>query len=356
MKKKILMVCESFGGGVFAYVSQLCNDMVEDFDIYLAYSIRPQTPKNYKDFLDSRIHLIKINDFELSTNILKDVEIIRELRKIEKEINPDIIHLHSSIAGGIGRLAFNSKSKNIVYTPHGYAFILMEPSIKTKFYKTFERILGKKSNSITLTCSKSEDKVASTLTRRHTYIETGINLRKLSISLKNLEIWDNKGKFTVYTLGRITGQKQPQIFNEVAKLVPEATFLWIGDGEKRNLLTASNIKVTGWKSRSEALSIAKGANAYILCSRGEAIAESLIENMYIKKLSLVSNVMGNVSVIHNGINGFICDTPKEYAIRIREAMKNNPTRLIKNAYNDVLDIYNSEVMKEKYLKFYKKLV
>lgn len=24
-KKKILMVCEAFGGGVFTYVSQLCN-------------------------------------------------------------------------------------------------------------------------------------------------------------------------------------------------------------------------------------------------------------------------------------------------------------------------------------------
>lgn len=26
-KKKILMVCEAFGGGVFTYVSQLCNDI-----------------------------------------------------------------------------------------------------------------------------------------------------------------------------------------------------------------------------------------------------------------------------------------------------------------------------------------
>ena len=49
IKKKILMVCEAFGGGVFTYVSQLCNDMADDFDVYLAYSLRPQTPKNYRD-------------------------------------------------------------------------------------------------------------------------------------------------------------------------------------------------------------------------------------------------------------------------------------------------------------------
>ncbi len=30
------------------------------------------------------------------------MKVIRELRAIEKKIHPDIIHLHSSIAGGIG--------------------------------------------------------------------------------------------------------------------------------------------------------------------------------------------------------------------------------------------------------------
>ncbi len=70
MKKKILMVCESFGGGVFSYVSQLCNDMVEEFDIYLAYAIRPQTPDNYKEFLDDRIKLIEIKKFGNLKNLI----------------------------------------------------------------------------------------------------------------------------------------------------------------------------------------------------------------------------------------------------------------------------------------------
>jgi hypothetical protein len=34
-KPKIMMVCEAFGGGVYAYVRQLCNDMVDDFDVTL---------------------------------------------------------------------------------------------------------------------------------------------------------------------------------------------------------------------------------------------------------------------------------------------------------------------------------
>lgn len=85
----------------------------------------------------------------------------------------------------------------------------------------------------------------------------------------------------------------------------------VGNGELENELTAPNIEVTGWKPRKEALAMAKGADAFILCSLGEAIAMSLIENMYIKKLILVSNTMGNKSVINDGVNGYVCNTAEE---------------------------------------------
>ena len=105
-KKRILMVCEAFGGGVFTYVSQLCNDMVDEFDVYLAYSLRPQTPKNYTDFLDQRVHLIEMENVGVKglTNLKSDIAAIKELRQIEKDVQPDVIHLHSSVAGGLGRL------------------------------------------------------------------------------------------------------------------------------------------------------------------------------------------------------------------------------------------------------------
>lgn len=355
--KKILMVCEAFGGGVFTYVSQLCNDMVDDFEVYLAYSIRPQTPENYKDFLDKRVHLIEVKNFSSKSliNIANDMKVIKELRLIENKVQPDVIHLHSSVAGGIGRLAFKGKNNTVVYTPHGYAHILMGSGAKCKMYGIMESILGKLSNAITLTCCESEDEVAKGLTKRTAYIETGVNLADLSASLDGIEPIKNE-KFTVFTLGRACVQKQPQLFNQIAELVPEARFIWIGNGELENELTAPNMEVTGWKPRKEALAMAKGADAFILCSLGEAIAMSLIENMYIKKLILVSNVMGNKSVIHDGVNGYVCDKAEDYAKRIKSAMKKFPSELPERAYQDVLEIYNTEVMKKKYIKFYNNVI
>lgn len=352
--KKILMVCESFGGGVFTYVSQLCNDMADNFDIYLAYSVRPQTPKNYKEFLDRKINLIEVKSFGTLKNITNDVKVIKELRQIEKKIQPDIIHLHSSIAGGIGRIAFSGKTNAVIYTPHGYAHILLGRSKQTTIYAIMEKILGR-TNSMTLTCCESEEEVAKTLCKRTTYIETGINLDDLSASLDGIEFVENE-KFTVFTLGRVCIQKQPKLFNQIAQLVPDARFVWIGSGELEDQLVAPNIEVTGWKSRKEALAMAKGADIYILCSFGEAIAMSLIENMFIKKLCLVSNTMGNKSVIKNNINGYLCEKAEDYASKIIEAMKYFPSEIAERAYKDVLNIYNTEVMKKKYINFYNDVI
>lgn len=354
--KRILMVCEAFGGGVFTYVSQLCNDMIDNFDVFLVYSLRPQTPKNYKEFINPQVHLIQIEGFsgkEL-TRISNNFKVIKELRKIEEKVKPDIIHLHSSVAGGIGRLAFKGKSNTVVYTPHGYAHILMGSGTRCKMYGVMESILGRISKAITLTCCESEDEIAKGLTKRTAYIETGINLIDLSKYLDEIKPMKS-GKFTVFTLGRVCIQKQPQLFNRIAELVPEASFIWIGSGEMEEQLTAPNIEVTGWKPRKEALAMAKGADVFILCSLGEAIAMSLIENMYIKKLILVSDVMGNKSVIRDGVNGYVCKAADDYAQRIKAAMKDFPVKLPERAYQDVLKIYNTEVMKKKYIEFYESL-
>lgn len=352
--KRIMMVCEAFGGGVFAYVSQLCNDMVPHFEVYLVFAVRPQTPADYRSQLDSRIRLIELEDFGNLTNPLSIMKTVRQLREIKTKVNPDLIHLHSSIAGGIGRIAFDGKDCPVVYTPHGYAHILLGPGIKSGIYHAFEKCLGKR-DAITLTCCESEDEVAKSLSKRTAYIETGLNIKSLSDALSRIKPTTNR-RFTVFTLGRVCAQKQPKVFNRIAELVPEAEFFWIGGGELEDELRAANLTVTGWKPRNEALAIAKGADVFILCSLGEAIAMSLIENMFIGKLVLVSDVMGNRSVVRDGENGYVCTTPESYAARIREAMSDFPYSLAERAHNDVLDIYNTEAMAAKYIEFYSSCV
>jgi glycosyltransferase involved in cell wall biosynthesis len=70
------------------------------------------------DILSDRIRKVKIKSLLRSINLIKDLIVILQLRKIYRQYKPDIIHLHSSKMGLLGRLAF-PKSK-IVYTVHGF--------------------------------------------------------------------------------------------------------------------------------------------------------------------------------------------------------------------------------------------
>ncbi|MBM6776921.1 glycosyltransferase [Collinsella tanakaei] len=352
---RVLMISEAFGSGVYAYINQLCNTLCSEFEIYVLYSgARKETPKDCCERFDPRVRLIRFDGLSDLQSPMRIRKAIGEIRRIAKKIDPHIVHLHSSIAGALGRIALRNSGYKLVYTPHGYSFILQGECLKSRIYYLIEKVLGR-IDAITLACCESEGKVALSLTKQATWIETGIDLDRFNRETAGIEI--EKGlNFTVFTLGRICVQKQPALFNRIAELVPEANFVWIGDGELRKKLTADNITVTGWKPREEALSLAKKADAFILCSLGEAIAMSLLENMSLGKLVLVSNVVGNKSVIRDGVNGYVCSSAEEYAMRIRQSMRDFPTALPAAALKDIETIYNLQTMAKRFSLFYRDLV
>ena len=69
-----------------------------------------------------------------------------------------------------------------------------------------------------------------------------------------------------------------------------------------------------------------------------------------KKLCVVNNVIGNRDVIHNGKNGFVCDNVDDFVAAIASA--GDQSEYIDNAYQDVLNKYNTKVMAASYSKIY----
>lgn len=352
-KKKILFVVEAMGGGVFTYIVDLANELSINYDVYIAYATRRQTPANFKTYFNSNIKLIEVKNFRRSINPLKDLKAFFEIKKIAKEIQPNIIHLHSSKAGVLGRLAFDGSKTPLFYTPHGYSFLMQNNSIvKRSIYKAIEYICAQK-KCMTISCSKGEHLETLKLTNNATYVNNGININDLQNSISKLQKKDNaKHIFTVFTLGRICFQKNPELFNKIASALPNIKFLWIGDGELRHQLTASNIEITGWTDRKSALKQSMNGDIFILTSRWEGLPISLLEAMYMKKLCIVSNVIGNRDVIHNKINGYVCNTANEFIQAIKNYVRNHDSALIDNAHSDIFKIYNTKEMYLRYIKIY----
>lgn len=356
--KKVLHIVESFGSGVFSFLVDLINETNKDFEIIVAYGKREETPKNFREYFNNNIKFIKIENFTRSINVKKDIKALIEIKKIIKEEKPDIVHLHSSKAGVLGRLAINGNKVKMFYNPHGFSFLKQDDlKLKRTIYWIIEKVTANFNKNCTIIgCSSGEYIEAKKLNRNSMCINNGINVENLKKETEKLEKrkidYEN---LKICTVGRISYQKNPKIFNELAKEFPNIQFTWIGDGELRKNLTSSNIKVTGWKDKKELIEIVNNSDIFILPSLWEGLPISLLEAMALKKICIVSNVIGNRDVIRNEYNGFVCNDFENFKTIIQNIQndKYDLIRISENAYNDIVNIYNAETMSKQYLKVYK---
>ncbi|WP_337740147.1 glycosyltransferase [Fructilactobacillus sanfranciscensis] len=170
--------------------------------------------------------------------------------------------------------------------------------------------------------------------------------------LNNQDSNKNKSK-VVFTIGRISTQKGPKVFNKIAESLPNTKFVWIGNGELRSQLTSPNIEVTGWKNRSEALKLASKYGIFLLTSKWEGLPISLLESMCMKKVCVVSNVSGNNNVIVNKENGYLCNSIDDYVNAIKRILVDTPNNIVNSAYNDIMTHYNSNIMVKEYANIYR---
>lgn len=351
MNKKVMHIVEGFGGGVFTFLVDLINSTSEDYDIILVCAIRPQTPKDYKKYFDKNIKIIELNNACRNISLFKDLKLFFEIKQIISKNKPDIVHLHSSKAGFLGRLVCNDRKLKVFYNPHGYSFLKQDESKwKKNIYKMLEYLASKKCGKI-VAVSDGEYEEALKLSKNSVLINNGIDISKLP-KLKNKET--DIRNIKVCTIGRITYQKNPKVFNDIAKIFPNLKFTWIGDGEMMEVLTANNINITGWINKDEALRIMNDSDIFILSSLWEGLPIALLEAMYYKKICIVSNCIGNKDVIINGFNGFIANDIDEFISKIKDIINGNIdiSFIQNNANNDILLKYNFELVKKKYKDIY----
>ena len=142
------------------------------------------------------------------------------------------------------------------------------------------------------------------------------------------------------------------MFNEIAKNFPNIQFTWIGDGELRSELTSKNITITGWLERKDVLKELNNNDIFILTSLWEGLPISLLEAMYMKKICIVSDVIGTRDVIDNNYSGFICNSAEEFKEVISKINLYNYENIIRRAYIEILKKYNIKTECEKYNKIY----
>jgi len=359
--KKIVYIVESFGAGVYTFLTELSNSIIDNYEVVIIYSARKETPENFKNDFDPKIKFIQI-DMCRGLNPYKNVKALVKLKKILKKENPDIIHLHSSKAGFLGRIACYANRFNmekVFYNPHGFSFLQQnESKLKRKLFYGLERFASKL-GGYTVGCSFGEYEEALKISKKCININNGIDTSKIDKIIKenNLSSIKSKrnNKLKIGTVGRICYQKNPELFNAIAKFFTEYDFIWIGDGELKDKLVADNVKITGWSERKEVIKELLNVDIFILTSFWEGLSISLLEAMCLGKPVIVSNVTGNKDVVYNNTNGYLANDLNDYIKAINYITLNNIILDIKfkeKVRANIIDEYEQKQMVKKYIDLY----
>ena len=349
---KLLCVCESMATGIFFFLNSLLNQLCEDYEIVIVYAERYETPKDIREQFDPRIKLIKMDTFRRGMDPKMIHASQRELRKIIKQEKPDIIHLNSSMAGIVGRLAAAGSGIPVLYTPHLFSF--MQPSfsrLKRWIFYTAEWCLARLGGTI-IGVSESEYQAATKLTRRAGYINNCIDVALPPP--KPTAHCPGEG-LKSGTSGRILPQKCPQRYAQLAKLIPEDEIQWIGDGELRTVLQGlDNVKVLGWMSRADALEAVRKLDVFFLLSDSEGLSISLLEAMEAGTVCVASDIDANRQLLTNGVNGFLVKSVEEAATVMEQIRwhKVDVDAIRQAAYATVCSEYNLDIMVKSYATVY----
>tara|TARA_B100000029_G_scaffold512833_1_gene610594 strand:- start:178 stop:1200 length:1023 start_codon:yes stop_codon:yes gene_type:complete len=262
---RILHVTESLGGGVTTAINSYVSNS-RQFKHFLLASARDSDCTGEENF----------SGFENIKLVPRKLVSLFFLKSLVKEVEPDIIHVHSSYAGLIFRVLFNKKVIPVVYTPHGFSFLRDDHWLAKKIYYFVENILSYRT-SVVAGCSKNEADIAL-------HFSSGVKVHELVNVCESIDVIVKSTRrddcLTVGMVGRIAKQKDYFFFAELAqKMGKICRFKWIGGGDERsvNVLEAAGVEVTGWIPRKEVLEHLVSLDVYFHSAAWDGFPMSVLE-------------------------------------------------------------------------------
>lgn len=323
---KIVHVSETLATGVLSIISALVTEQARAGHevIVIGSSLRSDTPADWRARFPGSVRVI---DFPMPQAIgLQDLSCALALRRLLKTIGPDALHLHSSKAGAIGRLAHWGLPGRVVYQPHGFSFLRVDVSrFKQSIFGAIEMVLALLPGQI-VACSQGEALASRRFLawRKVHVVPNGIALHGALNEAACVEDTAlTRGAATlpiVGTCGRISPQKRPEFFAEVARLLAgRCEFRWVGGGdhpEGEKALRAAGVMLLGWRTRDEVMKDLQVLDVYVQTSAWEGMPVSVMEAMACGLPCVVTDIPGNRDLVAPVDPDSVVDTPARMAERI----------------------------------------
>jgi glycosyltransferase involved in cell wall biosynthesis len=231
----------------------------------------------------------------------------------------DIIHLHSSKAGFLGRLAARIAgiSANVVYTPHGLSFLGDQPPARRRLYMALERFAGRLGGQIIAVSPGEREHILRARLApadRVVCIECGLPPIRLPAgydrAAKRRALGQAGEAPLIGTVARLSAQKNPFIFLEAAARVlrnlPDARFVWCGGGELADAVQgrAQELGIAGacrfLGHRDDSHEILAALDLFWLTSDYEGWPLAALEAMSLHVPVIATDVVGTRDMLRGG--------------------------------------------------------
>ncbi len=377
-KKKILyIITKSNYGGAQRYIYDLATNLPEALDTIVAFGgtgkkdAKPGTLQTKLNKKNIKTVLIKnfMRDMSLKNDILAFFEII----KIIKKEKPNVLHVTSSKAGGLGALAGRATGiKKIIFTSHGLAYDENWRPVWQRFFiwfaTWFTTLLSTKTIQIT-NDTYSRAKKMPFVKNKIVLIHNGINKPAFIDKEKaRQKLFNNekiKNNIWIGTIAELTKNKNLSVLvNAASQLKDKLNFrlFIIGEGEEKENINKiikekkleNCVHLPGYIN--DASQFLKAFDFFVLPSKKEGLPYVLIEAGYAKLPVIVNNIDGIKDIIINNNTGIIIDDidGKKLSEKIIELVENEnkPKECAQNLFTHIENSFSIENMIEKTISLY----
>jgi glycosyltransferase involved in cell wall biosynthesis len=353
-------VASALKGGSEIMVSQLAaNQLAHGHRVTVVYSPTRDRLEDFRPLFPRETAFVPW-PVGRDVNLRSDIRAYGLIVRILSELQPDIVHLHNSKAGALGRIACRKLRIPCVYTPHGLPFLRKDTAWwKCKLHFTVEWMLALFGGCL-VGLSQSEWNAIRSMPCRKALINNGIDTKSISTTASAWPEQYPRKDFRIVLSGRIETPKNPHFVAHLAEQCPEHwEWIWIGDGSLAYALDESGrFKVTGWVSREIALSLVRSADVFLQASLWEGMSFALLEAMALERPCVVSNAAGNRDVIQNGVSGYVCGNIAEYRAAL-EKLATEPSearRIGVAAHGYVADNFSLDIVNRRWDELYSDLL
>ena len=365
-KTKILyLITKSNWGGAQRYVYDLATNLDKDkYEIVVALGGKGTLAEL---LTQADVRVINIESLERDISVKKEWQFAKELWKIIKTEKPDVLHVNSSKAGGVGTfLGRLARVPRVIFTAHGWSFNEDRPF--------WQKLIIKKLHWLTVLFSHQTIAVSRAILNqmnwpfvqsKMTIINLGRSIgvmydkkaARVQLASRNPELQSHLSDPWIITIAELHPIKRLNILVEaMAQIVkdnPSVRSIIMGEGEMRTKLEqmisekelTENIFLLG--SITEAARFLLAGDLFVLPSKSESYGYVLHEAGLAGLPVIATDVGGIPDIIKNNqtgrlikpdnveelvkeINDFLNhgDDWKQYAENLQTSMKKRTTQIM----------------------------